>query len=149
MIIPFLCSSLVREIADGTASEKWPEALGTIVRSSVIKEDSKSTRYTPEVEYTYSVDGQELSGNQYHFCLRVSSDRGAVEDMLVGFEPNAEVQVYYDPSSPGKSVLVPGVDAGRVIVLAVLFLTELGALVFVLIYLRRFIKLRALRRNSQ
>jgi len=62
--------------------------------------------WIPEVEYEYTVAGVEYRGRTLAFNRRYSK-----ADALVvphSFPTGRQVAVYFDPTHPGRSVLVPG-----------------------------------------
>lgn len=63
--------------------------------------------YTPEVHYTYSVDGTTHSGtNLYPTSIRFFSKRAA-QSALSRYAPEMKTTAFVSPTDPGKSVLLP------------------------------------------
>jgi hypothetical protein len=85
----------IREIRSRLA-QSWPTVSG-IVESAEVRVDSFSTnqRYTPEVTYSYQVDGDFYSGSHI-----VSSGK-----KLAPFPKGLPVVVHYKASDPSTSFL--------------------------------------------
>ena len=82
------------------------------VTSTKIETNSDSdggTTYTPEVHYTYTVNGQQIQADRISY-LFVSSSYKAAEQVVNRFPTGRPVTVYYNPASPGDSVLVRSID---------------------------------------
>ena len=63
--------------------------------------------YTPEVRYTYSVDGTTHSGtNLYPTTITFFSKRAA-QSALSRYAPEMKTTAFVSPADPGKSVLLP------------------------------------------
>jgi hypothetical protein len=96
---------------DAQDSLGWPKTDGAVQSSTVIRSDGvgpASNHYKPGVEYSYSVEGKQYSG----------------EDMVIGptgtlpwlakkeaeqYPVGSRVQVYYNPEDHSEAVLKPGV----------------------------------------
>ena len=103
------------------ASEAWPAAPGEITASEVthsVKQSSSSSgnkwRYIPRVEYRYELDGTEYTNDNIQF-VSVSwefKDRFKAERVTKPFPVGNAVDVFYDPTDPGNSVLLKGSVGG-------------------------------------
>ncbi len=99
------------------ACQNWPTTTGQITSSCVEaahKETIENTTfiegpYTPDISYTYVVDGKKYISNRVDF--KADSGRPQIDaDVLVQDYPLGEkVDVYYQPGDPANSVLRPGV----------------------------------------
>lgn len=106
----------ISDMANGWASRNWPSVQGTIVASSIGINTSSSnnrqkaadTSYSANVEYTFSVDGNDYSGHRISFGEYASADRAEAERFLIPYREGQNVAVYYDPDSHRKAVLEPG-----------------------------------------
>ncbi|MFH1299773.1 MAG: DUF3592 domain-containing protein [Planctomycetota bacterium] len=116
----YLTQCGLHSLAAAIDSKSWPTSDGVITRSSVktfvtdVRENGRvvpnrqSRSYSPEIEYQYKVDGQELKGT-----------RVSVEDASIGTKDSAQmivdqyplhktVTVSYQPQQPANAVLEPG-----------------------------------------
>jgi len=108
-------------LQDAKASASWPTANG-IVSSSDVSHTTDSDggdTYSPEVDYQYSVDGQNYSNNTIKFGENSYSSRNKAEGIAATYPVGRQVTVYYDPNQPVKAVLEPGVSGGSYIVLGI------------------------------
>ncbi len=109
----------VREFQLARASRRWPCVPGKVISASVIYEPAINTdmdsnyhraTYRPVIEYGYAVNGQSYRANHLVFgdqaVAYASSSRA--EAIVNDYPPERDVQVYYDPVSPGNAVLEPG-----------------------------------------
>jgi hypothetical protein len=108
-------------VQDARASSSWPTAAGAVISSEV----SHSTdaeggdSYSPEVDYQYQVDGQNIINDQIKFGENSYDSRRRAEEIAANYPVGRQVTVYYDPEQPDKAVLEPGVSAGSYIVLSI------------------------------
>ncbi|MBF0407852.1 MAG: DUF3592 domain-containing protein [Candidatus Riflebacteria bacterium] len=94
-------------------SEKWPKIKGEITKLEIIKKTKKkSVSYRPSIEYKYLVNNSNYVGNRISFWDLSSSDKSEIENSLRTFDTKKAVEVYYNPSSPSDSVLLPGTNWG-------------------------------------
>jgi len=111
-VVYFLGWPMLRE---AKASSAWPTCDGVItvarVESKQERRDGKTTTmYSHHIEYRYSVDGKELTGD------RVWTSDGGTSSNMSSFAKKAvarypvgkEVTVHYDPAAPAVCVLEPG-----------------------------------------
>ena len=105
-----------REIA-----RRWPRAPGKITSSHVESRKSTSrdkngftstsTVYDPIVKYTYTVDGQELSGDRIAREVASSSTKPDISRWPAG----QDVMVLHDPKDPKIAFLETRLNVGAVI----------------------------------
>lgn len=102
------------EVLLARKSGNWPTVPGTVVSSDV---DSSHvgrgrTKYWPEVEYEYLVDGELFEGNRIsHIHIRlIGTFLGGATRTADHYRLGREVKVAYDPDNPASSVLEPGFD---------------------------------------
>jgi len=115
-----------RELSEADASASWPSVKGEVTSSEVRKSTSsrtgrrrqRSTKYRAVVKYEYSVDGTIHTGNRISFDAS-SSSRSTAGRMTARYPKGAEVDVFYDPESPGEAVLERGKTLGTYIPLGV------------------------------
>ena len=74
----------------------------------------------PAVSYSYEADGRTLTGRafvpgpsaKWSTGLKLPKSLYLHDDGRMRFEPNSEVDVFYNPSNPEDAVLIPGVRRG-------------------------------------
>ena len=104
--------NMAGEIVNGVASRSWPKTQGTLVRSYV--EEWRSNRggrsYNLVAIYRYEVDGKPYENDRISFARQQQAgDRAIGEQELAKVAPSGKpCAVYYDPSDPKRSCLVPG-----------------------------------------
>jgi hypothetical protein len=108
----FLIYRSVQSRKRAEASQGWPSTVGQISESRVSHSvhtdtdgDSRDS-YTPTVEYTYQVAGQEYTGGDITFGFKQGYGNASKAQTVVGKYPvGAQVSVYYDPADPQQAVL--------------------------------------------
>ncbi len=95
-------------------SLRWPDVPGKITRSEIVKSSSGSgsnrkTSYNLKLAYAFRVDGRAFQGDRVWFgpIGRKHAEKQAIVNR---YPVKKAVRVYYRPSDPTVSVLVPGVD---------------------------------------
>jgi hypothetical protein len=104
---------------DGEATKAWPSTSGQILTANVDEEERRDrdsdgrirTRYTytPRISYAYTIQGVEYTGHRIR-ADDSGGDRDKAFDTINDFPVGSIVNVYYDPSDPGSSVLKQGAD---------------------------------------
>lgn len=92
------------------SAKNWPTVPGKVAASRVEsyekREDGKtSTIYTPAVEYTYTVHGNEYRGRQIRLGLTVEGSSVFAEKTVARYPEGASVVVHYDPANPSNAAL--------------------------------------------
>src|SRR2546425_6540388 len=102
-------------------SQSWPEAVGTVVSAEVRKIVSGeasthvgfSVTYQPYIKYRYGVGAGKYENDAYALAaLPWTADPAPAQAILKGYPVGGQVPVFYDPSNPKNSALVPGVREG-------------------------------------
>jgi hypothetical protein len=107
----FLIFNYFRHRSKHQSSESWAQVEGKVVKSSVREEVSRDsdgdmqTTYYPEVEYVYSLLGQEFRGDAIVFGPKQGGGRSNAQKTVGKYPLDAKVTVYYDPDKPEESVL--------------------------------------------
>ena len=92
------------------ARRPWPSTVGTIVSCDLeLNSDSDGTTYQVKVNYSYNVEGRELTNDVLAFGYSASSGREAHQEILDKLKAAKTVAVRYNPSDPQISVLSYGV----------------------------------------
>jgi hypothetical protein len=104
----FLVVSIVNR-KKASASQNWPAAQGQVTYSSVREEvntdeNGVSYSYIPVVQYTYTVMGQQFTGNRISFGAQ-NNARKAAEEVATRYSPGSAVTVHYNPDKPQEATL--------------------------------------------
>ena len=114
----------------------WPIVRGIVVDSRVETSNrrrgrSKDLIYTPIVEYSYRVNGQEFRGRQIGPDDQAADTLADAEKVAARFPKGSAVSVYYDAGNPGDAMLEKPVadrpDRTALIIAAVSFVVAVGA----------------------
>jgi hypothetical protein len=95
-------------------SLSWPETKGVITDSyiHVYKQTDddgfSSTWYRTVINYSYSVNGEEYSGNSITLLSSGpdTTDKGEAETFITDYPKGLPVKVFYDPENPQTAILV-------------------------------------------
>lgn len=111
-----ICIFLSLSILPGFYSGSWPSVQGEVIDSYVATSYKTFGGFGPAVTYKYQVSNQLYVGQNVTFSMvkaqETFSDKGVVELIHKTYFPHARVPVYYNPSKPGESVLMPGLCWG-------------------------------------
>ncbi len=93
-------------------STGWPSVQGTVTESRIHSEShpgaGKKPTYHANVEYAYTVDGEEHTGDRVSFGEYGTNDPSHAQAIIGRYPKGNTVAVYHDPDRPGESVLEPG-----------------------------------------
>jgi hypothetical protein len=99
-------------VAKARRMAAWPSAPGVVVRSEVItKRDTGADPGTPSrsyharVEFSYAVAGRQYRGSRVGVADAGGTLPGVAESVARRYAAGKEVTVYYNPQSPGESLL--------------------------------------------
>jgi hypothetical protein len=88
------------------AQRRFESTMGVVVSSRVKSHSgSKSTTYSADIRYRYTVAGQEYTSSGYSFSEMSSSGGGYSRSLVDRHPPGKRVTVYYDPENPASAVL--------------------------------------------
>ena len=95
-------------------AQRWPTTPGRITAAGVdayrvwSRRNRLRTHFKPAVQYSYQVNGREYSGDRVNIGVVVSGTMpGLARRLAAKYPVGSEVNVYYNPASPGDSVLNP------------------------------------------
>ncbi len=100
-----------RAVGKAKAAETWPTAMGRVISSEVVEEESTdreggtSTWYNPVVAYAYSAGGRELTSRRLRFGNYRFASRKKAEAALLPYPVGASPAVRYNPEKPEECVL--------------------------------------------
>lgn len=92
----------------------WPTVSGVVIDSyadtyqKFDQDGDYIMYYFARVEYEYSVDGTNYSSSNLDFRAHMSTFAGAADALVNQYPAGIKVEVYYNPSKPDVSVLIPG-----------------------------------------
>lgn len=103
-----------REYLRGRATAKWPTTEGVVVETRVEESGGgEGFSYKPVVVFRYQVAGAEYTSDRLSFGDDITNGSHSEAERLVSALPKGRpVTVRYDPTDPGRAVLVAGVPAG-------------------------------------
>ncbi len=120
------------------ASRNWPATNGTVVLSTS-RFSNKGGKYAI-VKYRYFIDG--FLHENGRISAKLSSDRW--DEILRKYPEGKNIDVYYDPAAPSRSLLEPGFSWGKarigMIAMSIVELVLTGLSVLAL-WLRKQVKL--------
>ncbi len=88
----------------------WPSTQGVVLQAATRQcyfLGSSPAGLSPEVAYRYSVNGREWIGTHIDIKNHCAADE-VVQNYVARFPPHSKVLVFYNPTSPGESLLHPG-----------------------------------------
>lgn len=105
----FLLLTSINNIKLGRASKAWPAIKGTILHSRIARQEGGS--YAAIVQYMYVVNGKEYKSEAINaapgwWALGL---QGAARKKVAQYPTDRIVDVYYNPQSPKRAFLEPGV----------------------------------------
>lgn len=104
---PMIISYSRRTIRTAKAAQNWPTVEGEIKQSSVEEFGTHPVSYTCNISYDYEIDGAKHEANRVSFFGIFTLEEAT--SFTQQFPAGSRHPVYYNPSNPTFSVLVPGV----------------------------------------
>jgi hypothetical protein len=100
----------VRAMQLKSAEQAWPSAEASITGSTVRESHSKSgVRWSPVWTYVYTVEGRSYTSNSIAVANGYDAnwydDRASAERDAASRSIGSQVNAYYDPAAPERSVL--------------------------------------------
>jgi hypothetical protein len=117
IFIPFVGMALLFMIDEGVqlaralASTSWSKTVGRVLGTDWTSPRRELGATLPIVRYQYQVGSATYEGNRVTFNGRVGIRFRAVRQEVDWFAHAQQVEVWYDPAHPERSVLEPGADA--------------------------------------
>ena len=116
-------------------SRDWPTTPGRVILSALAEEpddEGGKPQWSPNVQYTYVVNGEQFTGNRLMFGGTLIESRvERVRRVLRRYPFGTPVTVHYDPDDPRKAVVECSTSGG----IYVVFLAALAFLGFGLVAL--------------
>lgn len=96
----------IRTWRKAIASREWPSGVGRIISSEVqTAYGGRSATHYPRAKYSYTVAGQNYTGERIGFAWRDVFNRQAAEKVVERYPPGQTVTVFYDSQQPPESTL--------------------------------------------
>jgi hypothetical protein len=86
-------------------SRNWATTSGTIDRAWLKGPYGRGREYSPNVEYSFTVNGNRYTGNRLEIPARRSGDRGFEQSRVDQLLRRRAVGIFYDPRDPRQSVV--------------------------------------------
>ncbi|MBW3566029.1 MAG: DUF3592 domain-containing protein [Acidobacteria bacterium] len=111
-------------------SSNWEETRCTVTSSEVgVHSGSDGSTYSIDIRYRYEWNGEEYSGDRYHFSsFGSSSGYQGKADVVERYPVGSETPCWVDPNDPEKSVLARKVGWEALFVLLPLVFVVIGLL---------------------
>ncbi len=117
----------IRGIVLEWRSRSFVQTTGQILTSKVqAHAGHRGTSYTPEITYTYTVDGRKFTGSKVRAGFATGSSGHWARDVVEQHPVDSNASVFYDPASPSMAVLEKGISGQDLFIL--LFLTPFLAI---------------------
>lgn len=105
------------------ASYSWPEVTGevrTVDARPEFDSETRDTRYVGLVDFTYQVDGKQLTSQAVDLSTGIKRDsrEEALAD-VAEYSPGQSVKVAYNPQRPETGILKRGIPGHHLLVLVI------------------------------
>lgn len=90
----------------GLSTYGWDQTVGKVIEVERLKRRGSSDNIV--ITYSYQIDGRDYANDRIWYAFRTNSEE--IEQVLSNHPTGSAIPVYYDPSSPSRSVLVRGID---------------------------------------
>ncbi|MFX0013325.1 MAG: DUF3592 domain-containing protein [Promethearchaeota archaeon] len=103
----------IRSLLEVKASTKWPSTEGKIISSFLdVRQGEEGFYYQPVINYSYNVEGREYGATRVIIGqLPMNTGKKWAHTVLDNYPMGKSVRVHYDPRSPTKAVLEPGMNS--------------------------------------
>lgn len=117
---------------------RWPSVIGELTRKEIAVWSSNAVvseqDYFVQLSYLFNVDGEEYRGHRLspfiiiashnlRFLLRLQMKHVEISD-------GGKVRVFYNPSRPEKSYLIPPRATGYILIISIMFLPLIAYLFY-------------------
>lgn len=108
---------VVSDYRQASAALQWPKATGTVISSAAQAQrrlvsgrgGTTVKVWSPAIEFSYRVAGQDYHGARIAFGAAVSGSKEWADAIVARYRPSQSVVVSYDPANPAIAVLEPRV----------------------------------------
>jgi len=95
------------------ASQSWPSVKGNVLSAEVHQTKIRDPRtgrktisqFTPRITFSYSVIGKPYQSSRYSISTKSMAHK-KVAEIVDGYKPGDNVDVYYNPEDPAEGVLL-------------------------------------------
>ncbi len=124
----FFTAFLFGPVRHAIAARSWRGVECRILRSEVRRHPSSkgSDTYSPEIFYSYVVNGQEHRSDNYSFFELSANGWAAAQRITAGYRPGSTVACYVNPIDPDDATLHRGPSVGWLIGLVPLAMLAMG-----------------------
>jgi hypothetical protein len=123
----------------GRETRSYTRTRGRVVRAEVEEvprvSEEGGTQFRPVVRYSFEARGRTYESGRIAIGAPAGPDTSDAQEarrLVERYPAGAEVDVWFDPRDPRRSVLVPGIPASDVVVAVVLGLALVGIGMFLL-----------------
>ncbi len=123
----------------GSATRSYTRTRGRVVRAEVEEfprtSEEGGTRFRPIVRYAFEVRGRTYESERISIGAATGTESSEAQDarrVVERYPLGAEVDVWFDPRDPGRSVLVPGIPRAEIVVAVVAGVALVGIGMFLL-----------------
>ena len=102
----WVTSQGIKAVWEAYASNKWPRASGIIETSTVTVSRGRGTSYSPRIVYRYQANGEVYHGTE--IAPGCNWDQTSAYRAVNTFSEGRVCGVFFDPTEPGTSMLLPG-----------------------------------------
>lgn len=145
-------------LGEGWQSRSWPSAMGRMMESAAVSKPIVSSgrrgtvgTHVVKLRYEFAVDGRTYFGTRQGLDdVGVIKIQESAEREAAAMPVGSAIRVFYDPSNPAKSLLIPGVGVASVIgsVIGLVLISGGLALAAICVYLRSHHAKRRARRRT-
>lgn len=104
---PVIAFSSYKKTYIAKVAEQWPTALGKITKSEIVEIGPNPKTHTCNIVYEYNIGNGDIESDRVSFFGIFTLKES--EEFTNRFRVGTRHPVYYDPSNPELSVLVPGI----------------------------------------
>jgi len=121
-------------------AQSWPVVNGRVISSEVVEDRFRSATgkatiaFVPDISYEYNVNGTSYTGSTVIFGA-TTYDYLTASRICEKYTPESEPKVYYNPTNPQDSVLLPQATEGLRSLIPGIFFIVTGIIIGVMGFL--------------
>jgi hypothetical protein len=130
-VLLFVLFKPIKSIVLGLRSKDWRKMRATITTSGL---DRESGVYYPKIIYNYTVNGRELTDDNYTFSGAITNSKSRALAIVQENPVGKEISIFVNPEDSSRTVVVPGVhwSAYANVAFFVVFFTGIAFIVDIL-----------------
>jgi hypothetical protein len=117
---------MLRTIYQHWRSQSFVPTTGVVIYSQVKHSSGKGRSSTPEIHFTYNVNGTLYTGIEYRLGAVGTPEHQSARQIVNAHPVGTSASVYYDPSNPATACMQPGFDGEEFF--TAMFLTPFNAI---------------------